>query len=454
MAGHIADEGVTPLSDAFYDGLFSRAARKGPRPEWLALIKEPPMRSNSHVAVGSPTVRVVAILAATLLLMIALAAAGAGFQRLLAAGPIVVAADGSGDYTTIQAAVDAAEDGYEILVRPDTYVESVLIHQDITIRGDGARDQIVVVAPEDPPTAPISVGGLSDPYAIRLEGSDATVSGLTVRGEDSQIHLAGGSPHLEDVVVDGVGRSDRVQNFNSVIVSEGSTATIASSLVNGGSGIGIFDKSEPLIENNELLDAAVWGYMGDDAVIRGNTFEIGDPPFAAIGIFQDTTALVENNTFSGAGIGVEVGWGAEFENVRPTIRNNEMVDSEIGVSVAYASPVVEDNVIANGRVGVSVSGASFPEVNGNRLTNNETGFRIISADPIIEANEVVWRHDGHPHLRWLPDPGQQHHRGCGARGSHRRRRGPGDGRQRHLRQRHGRPCQRRNNAGPDRQPGL
>jgi hypothetical protein len=39
VAGHIADEGVTPPSDAFYDELFSRAARSGPRPEWLALIK-------------------------------------------------------------------------------------------------------------------------------------------------------------------------------------------------------------------------------------------------------------------------------------------------------------------------------------------------------------------------------------------------------------------------------
>ena len=42
----------------------ARRARRYPR--WLALIKEPTMRTDSHVAVGSPTARVAAILAATL----------------------------------------------------------------------------------------------------------------------------------------------------------------------------------------------------------------------------------------------------------------------------------------------------------------------------------------------------------------------------------------------------
>jgi hypothetical protein len=113
-----------------------------------------------------------------------------------------------------------------------------------------------------------------------------------------------------------------------VVVSELTTDTISGCLIDGGSGIGIFDRSEPLIEGNELLDAAVCDFMGDDTVTRGNTFEIGDPPFAAISIFQDTTALVEDNTFTGAGIRVEVGWAAEFENVRPKTNGNRMVGSQ------------------------------------------------------------------------------------------------------------------------------
>jgi hypothetical protein len=39
-------------------------------PRWLAIVKEPPMRNASHVVVGSPTARVAALAAATLLVAV------------------------------------------------------------------------------------------------------------------------------------------------------------------------------------------------------------------------------------------------------------------------------------------------------------------------------------------------------------------------------------------------
>lgn len=46
---------------------------------------------------------------------------------------VVVAADGSGDYSSIQAAVDAAGDGDRIEVRPGTYSETVDIRKNVTL---------------------------------------------------------------------------------------------------------------------------------------------------------------------------------------------------------------------------------------------------------------------------------------------------------------------------------
>lgn len=85
VAGHIAGEGVAPPDDAFFDELLLRADRAGQRPRWLALIKEPPMRTSSHLAVGSPLVRIAAIVVATLLLAVLTLGAGIAGQRLLAA---------------------------------------------------------------------------------------------------------------------------------------------------------------------------------------------------------------------------------------------------------------------------------------------------------------------------------------------------------------------------------
>ena len=52
----------------------------------------------------------------------------------------VVATDGSGDFTALQAAVDAAAPGDEIVMKPGIYRERVVVHRDgLRITGeDGA----------------------------------------------------------------------------------------------------------------------------------------------------------------------------------------------------------------------------------------------------------------------------------------------------------------------------
>ena len=115
------------------------------RPRWLALLKEPPMRLSSGLVVGSPTVRISAIMAATVLLALMVAAVGVAGSRLLAAdGAIVVDPSGGGDFTTITEAVGVAVDGDTILIKPGIYDESIVLTESITIRGDGDRDAIIV----------------------------------------------------------------------------------------------------------------------------------------------------------------------------------------------------------------------------------------------------------------------------------------------------------------------
>jgi hypothetical protein len=129
VADHFADDGSgTAQAERIVALIDEQTSERRQLPRWLALIKEPPMRTNSHLAVESPTVRVAATIATTLLLAVALAAAGVAGQRLLASdGAIIVALDGSGTHETITEAVEAAGDGDTILVRPGTYVEAVAI---------------------------------------------------------------------------------------------------------------------------------------------------------------------------------------------------------------------------------------------------------------------------------------------------------------------------------------
>ena len=155
VADQLADDGSgAAQAERIAALIHERTSERRQWPRWLALIKEPPMRTNSRLAVGSPTARVVAILAATFLLILAMATIGVGAQRLLAAedeASIIVAADGSGDYITIGEAVAAAADGDKILVRPGTYVESTVVDKDVRISGDGplvGHDRMVIMAAE------------------------------------------------------------------------------------------------------------------------------------------------------------------------------------------------------------------------------------------------------------------------------------------------------------------
>ena len=85
----VLDEGVPSRPpDRLIPETLRAVSRVHRWPRWLALIKEPPMRYSSRVAVGSPTYRLITIAALTLVLLLAsLAAVGIG-ARVLATDPL------------------------------------------------------------------------------------------------------------------------------------------------------------------------------------------------------------------------------------------------------------------------------------------------------------------------------------------------------------------------------
>jgi outer membrane protein assembly factor BamB len=76
VAGWMADEAGTPGDVEFIDRMVETTRRQRPRPRWLALVVEAPMRGQARLVVGSPTRRLA--FAATLVVLALLGALAVG----------------------------------------------------------------------------------------------------------------------------------------------------------------------------------------------------------------------------------------------------------------------------------------------------------------------------------------------------------------------------------------
>ena len=109
----------------------------------------------------------------------------------------VVAAVGSGDFSTIGKAL-AAADGDTILVRPGSYIESLIVDKGISLQGDGPVDAIVVDGGVDVTVRDNVIRGLVPVVAepgIDIRGPDASalVTGNSVSGAGIGVCIADGA---------------------------------------------------------------------------------------------------------------------------------------------------------------------------------------------------------------------------------------------------------------------
>lgn len=89
----------------------------------------------------------------------------------------IVAPDGSGDFTTIQAAIQASASGDEIIVQPGTYVENLDFQgKNLLVRGAAGATSTTIDGGGGPP------GQQSCALFVSGEGTQATLEGFTLRG--------------------------------------------------------------------------------------------------------------------------------------------------------------------------------------------------------------------------------------------------------------------------------
>ncbi len=287
----------------------------------------------------------------------------------------VVAADGSGDFSTISEALSAAAEGDTVLVRPGSYRESLVVDKGITLQGDGPVDAIVVDVPEfaliDPPDAVLPT--------LLLQGSGASVTGLTILGTRrlGGIDVQGGAPLLEG---NAIGAVMRLSGATDAVIRGNTFLEFADVLVSGG--------ASALIEGNDFTGGSIRVDGGVDVTVRDNVIRglvpvVGEPGIDIRG--PDASALVTGNSVSDAGIGVSIADGAAA-----TVEDNELARNSVGVAwFAWIPGAIDGNVIEGGAMGISIS-SDTPSVTGNSVDDATVRGVAIGggATPSVDANSV------------------------------------------------------------------
>ena len=259
---------------------------------------------------------------------------------------LTVDANGGKDYTTIQAAVDNASDGYMIEVYPATYFENVVVNKELEIVG---TDRTGVV-----------LDGGGNGTALYLGVDRIVVHNFTIidayygifnnKTNNTRIyHMT-----IKDYTI-GLNNSETLNGW------------VAYSLIRDGTiGVVAYKAYDDAIRWNEIAYNTAYGGKGYDAHLR-NCFNWNSLHDNGKGYYYDPTTELPPMEFNG----------------------NMLVDNDIGVLVESSSAItVTGNSISGGTIGVQLLRSSS-EVSYNTISQLVNGITFHESSSNITYNTIV-----------------------------------------------------------------
>ncbi len=257
---------------------------------------------------------------------------------------IVDSIPSSGNFKTITEAINKAQAGYRLIIRPGIYRESVIIQKPPEIIGDGNMEVIVIES--------------KGRNALFFNTGFGRVANLTIRlnegGDSSAVDIAQGKFELEGCDISS-------QSWGCVAIHGGADPRLRRNQIHGSerNGIIVYENGKGTIEDNDIYENSFSCVMikGDgDPVLRRNRIRLGK--VSGVFVAMDGKGTLEENEI--------------YRNVFS------------GVSIAKdGNPILRRNRIShNGRYGIWIGKGAGGIFESNTLTSNDVSpWRIDEKNP-------------------------------------------------------------------------
>lgn len=259
------------------------------------------------------------------------------FQAIVssaAAATIYVDDNGPGNYTTIQAAVNNAISGDQIIVKPGTYEEYVEVTvSDLTIVSESGNPDDTIVQATD------------RSYVFDVLADGVNIKGFNIKGkgDSAGIHINYG---LGNCDIENNKFSNFASGIDIFLFSMGNIVK-NNEISNCNEGISLNEGSFNTLSSNTISNCGSGIYLGTDS--HSNT--------------------LNNNAISNCNLGISL-----LGSMSNTLENNMVAENEYGISLAdesYNNTLTKNTLKSNKKAGLQITGLYIDDLTfNNRIYDN------------------------------------------------------------------------------------